>query len=41
MRLLIVDDEPLVRIGIKSAIDWDKQGVDIVGEAGMAKKRLR
>ncbi|EHQ60286.1 two component AraC family transcriptional regulator [Paenibacillus dendritiformis C454] len=40
MRLLIVDDEPLVRIGIKSAIDWDKQGVDIVGEAGDGEEAL-
>ncbi|BBH20671.1 hypothetical protein Back11_20160 [Paenibacillus baekrokdamisoli] len=33
MRVLIVDDEPLVRIGIKSAIDWDANGMHIVGEA--------
>ncbi|KZS46627.1 DNA-binding response regulator [Paenibacillus glucanolyticus] len=41
MRILIVDDEPLVRIGIKSAIDWEAQGVDIVGEAGDGEEALR
>ncbi|MGG4340757.1 response regulator transcription factor [Paenibacillus lautus] len=41
MRILIVDDEPLVRIGIKSAIDWQAQGVEIVGEAGDGEEALR
>ncbi|GAB6928408.1 hypothetical protein JCM10914A_23910 [Paenibacillus sp. JCM 10914] len=41
MRILIVDDEPLVRIGIKSAIDWKAQGVDIVGEAGDGQEALQ
>nr|WP_251035562.1 response regulator [Paenibacillus sp. ISL-20] len=41
VRILIVDDEPLVRIGIKSAIDWEAQGVDIVGEAGDGEEALR
>lgn len=41
MRILIVDDEPLVRIGIKSAIDWEAQGVDIVGEAADGEEALR
>ncbi|CAM3799864.1 MULTISPECIES: response regulator [Paenibacillus] len=41
MRILIVDDEPLVRIGIKSAIDWEAQGVQIVGEAGDGEEALQ
>lgn len=33
MKILIVDDELLVRIGIKSCIEWNKYGMEIVGEA--------
>lgn len=33
MRILIVDDEPLVRVGIKSCTDWSKYGMEVVGEA--------
>ncbi|MBJ6362543.1 response regulator [Paenibacillus sp. GCM10012307] len=33
MKVLIVDDEPLVRIGIKSAINWEEQGILAVEEA--------
>lgn len=33
MRIVIVDDEMLVRAGLKSAIDWEKHGYQIVGEA--------
>ncbi|MCX7709353.1 MAG: response regulator [Clostridia bacterium] len=33
MRILIVDDELLVRIGIKSCIQWQEYGMEIVGEA--------
>lgn len=32
-KILIVDDEILVRVGIKSAIDWQSNGFEIVGEA--------
>ncbi|EES71231.1 response regulator receiver domain protein [Paenibacillus sp. oral taxon 786 str. D14] len=41
MKILIVDDEPLVRIGIKSAIDWQAEGVEIIGEAGDGAEALR
>jgi len=41
MRILIVDDEPLVRIGIKSAIDWEEQGIKHVDEAGDGEEALR
>ena len=30
MRILIVDDEILVRIGIKSCAEWDKYGMETV-----------
>jgi len=33
MKILIVDDEILVRIGIKSCIEWEKYGLEIIGEA--------
>lgn len=33
IKVLIVDDEALVRIGIKSCIKWEDSGFEIVGEA--------
>lgn len=33
-KVLIVDDEVLVRIGLRSMIDWNKAGFQIEGEAG-------
>lgn len=33
IRILIVDDELIVRIGIRSMIDWGQNGFEIVGEA--------
>lgn len=32
-KVLIVDDEMLARVGIKSLISWEKEGFTIVGEA--------
>lgn len=40
IRVLIVDDEPLMRIGIKSSIDWVSNGFDLVGEASNGKQAL-
>lgn len=34
MKVLIIDDEPLARIGMRSIIPWDKNGFSLVGEAG-------
>ncbi|GBG05964.1 DNA-binding response regulator [Paenibacillus agaridevorans] len=34
MKVLIVDDEMIVRVGIKSIIQWDQLGCECVGEAG-------
>lgn len=41
MKLIIVDDEPLVRIGIKSAFDWEASGMQIVGEASDGVEALK
>ncbi len=40
MKILIVDDELLVRIGVKSSIDWAKHGMEIVGEASNGQEAL-
>lgn len=33
IKLLIVDDEPLVQIGIKSMINWTELGIEVCGTA--------
>lgn len=33
LNLLIADDEPLVQAGIKSMINWDSYGINIIGTA--------
>lgn len=37
---MIIDDELLVRIGVKSSIDWAKYGMEIVGEASNGQEAL-
>ena len=32
--IAIIDDESLVRLGIKSSVAWEEYGYEIVGEAG-------
>ncbi len=39
-RILIVDDEFLVRLGLKTTIDWEKYGYEIIGEASNGKEAL-
>lgn len=39
-RVLIVDDEYLVRVGIRSFLDWEEHGYTIVGEAANGQKAL-
>lgn len=39
-KLLIVDDEPIVRLGLKTTIDWEKNDVSVVGEAQNGKNGL-
>ncbi|WP_239619110.1 response regulator [Cohnella mopanensis] len=33
IKLMLVDDEPIIRKGIRTSIEWDKVGIEIVGEA--------
>jgi len=40
-RVLIVDDELLVRQGIKHHLDWEQHGFQIVGEAANGKEALK
>jgi two-component system response regulator YesN len=39
-KIMIVDDEILVRVGIKSIVDWGKYGYQVVGEAADGKEAL-
>ncbi len=39
-RVVIVDDEIIARIGIKSLITWEDFGYTIIGEAENGKKAL-
>ncbi|MFP3156196.1 response regulator [Lachnospiraceae bacterium ZAX-1] len=39
-RILIVDDEFLVRLGLKTTIDWNAHGYEIVGEASNGREAL-
>ena len=41
VKVLIADDEVLVRIGVIHAIDWGKNGFEIVGEATDGESCLR
>lgn len=40
MNVIIVDDELLMRIGLKSMINWEEHGFQIVGEAANGKEAL-
>ena len=33
IKVVIIDDEALVRVGLKSMINWDENGYEVVGEA--------
>jgi len=37
-KVLIVDDEVLVRVGLKSTIDWNSIGFTVIGEASNGEK---
>lgn len=41
MKVFIVDDELLVRIGIKSCIEWTKHGIEVIGEASDGEEALQ
>ena len=40
IKLLIVDDEPLVQIGIKSMLNWADYGIEICGTAANGQATL-
>lgn len=40
MRVLIADDEMLVRAGLRSTLDWEKHGFTVIGEADQGEKTL-
>ncbi len=40
IKVLIADDELLVRVGLKTTIDWEKNGFTIVGEAASGKEAV-
>lgn len=40
IKVLIVDDEMLIRVGIKSCIDWEANGFEVVGFAEDGKQAL-
>lgn len=39
-KLLIVDDEPLVQVGVKSMINWSEYGIEIIGCVSNGKQAL-
>ena len=39
-QLLIVDDEPLVQIGIRSMLNWENLGIEIAGTARSEERRV-
>lgn len=40
LKIIIVDDEPLVRMGIKSCIPWEENGFSFAGEAADGEEAL-
>lgn len=41
LKIMIVDDEAIVRIGVKSCINWEKNGFKVVGEASNGEEALQ
>ena len=39
-KALIVDDEPLIKEGLKHIIDWEEHGIELVGEASNGEEAL-
>lgn len=40
IRVLIADDEMLVRIGLKTIIPWEQNGFELIGEAANGREAL-
>ena len=41
IKLLIADDEPFIRKGIRTAIAWQEHNIEVVGEASNGKDALQ
>ena len=41
VRVLLVDDEPYIRQGLRVLVDWELYGYEVVGEAQNGKEALR
>ena len=39
-KVVIIDDEFIMRQGMKHMLDWEKEGFQIVGEASNGQERL-
>lgn len=39
-KVVLIDDEALVKIGLRSMLDWNEEGFDIVGEASSGREGL-
>ena len=39
-KILIVEDEVLVRCGLRSMVNWEKLGMDVIGDASNGKEAL-
>ena len=40
IKVLIADDEPLVRAGIKTVLPWNMYGFDVISEAADGKEAV-
>jgi len=39
-KILIVDDEKIIRMGLKTTVDWESMGFEVVAEASNALEAL-
>ena len=40
-RVIIVDDEPVIRRGLRETIEWDTLGLEVAGEAADGAEALK
>lgn len=40
MNFLVVDDEPIIRIGLRTLVDWEQHGLHFIGEAADGEEAL-
>ncbi len=40
-RVIIVDDEPVIRRGLRETIEWDSLGLEVAGEAADGAEALK